>query len=111
MARFSRGLLRSVVIACQTWGLILMANKLGSYDGMLAIARMSPVRGSIAIAAPACIPLACKASYAAFWTSRSRVRTMARPGMAGARDSTRSGRPRASTSIRSRPSVPRSTVS
>ena len=51
MARFSRGLRRSVVMACHVLGLIPMANRLGSYEGMLAIARISPLRGSIAIAA------------------------------------------------------------
>ena len=59
---------------------IPLAKRLGSNDGWLTIARMSPVLGSIATNAPERVPIACSATCC---TSRSSVKTTLCPGVSG----------------------------
>ena len=63
----------------QTLGAIGVEKKLGSKVGLLAIAKTSPVCGLITTIAPVCC---FKATSAAFYISRSRVRVISCPDFA-----------------------------
>ncbi|MCY1459826.1 hypothetical protein D9M71_773310 [compost metagenome] len=78
--------LRALKSACE----MPLTNRFGSYDGRLTMARISPVRGSIATAAPSKSP---KAATMARCRSASMDRRRSLPDCAGTRPMVRMARP------------------
>ena len=103
-ARFCSGWLASVAMRCHSSPERRWAKRLGSKEGRLTMATISPVVGFMATTVPF---FPAKAASAASWTFRSMVRKTLAPDRGSMRLTRRRARPRASTSICSPPSTPR----